>query len=169
MVRGDYSFSDINRFFARLNHYHYTIPKNQMGIPQSIFIEDQVNQGIALDDVAVLSPSLVVNLRYSLTAAEFPEPRASEGTSLTSLGFSPALAALFNSRLSTVPRVSVSPLTTVPVSAFKVPGGLTFVGSGGSTYHVNHGEWLPRFASRGRSRRRRFCEGATASFSARSA
>jgi outer membrane receptor protein involved in Fe transport len=113
MVRGDHSFSDNNRFFARLNHYHYTIPKNQLGVPASIFIEDQVNQGIALDDVAVISPSFVLNFRYGLTAAEFPERRASEGTSLTSLGFSPALAALFDSRVSTIPRVSVSPLTTL--------------------------------------------------------
>jgi hypothetical protein len=113
MVRGDHSFSDNNRFFARLNHYHYTIPKNQLGVPASIFLEDQVNQGIALDDVAVLSPSLVLNFRYGLTAAEFPERRASQGISLTSLGFSPALASLFDSRLSTIPRVTVSPLTTL--------------------------------------------------------
>ena len=113
MVRGDHSFSDNNRFFARLNHYHYTIPKSQLGVPASIFIEDQVNQGIALDDVAVISPSLVLNFRYGLTAAEFPERLASQGTSLTSLGFAPELAALFDSRLSTIPRVSVSPLTTL--------------------------------------------------------
>ena len=113
MVRGDHSFSDNNRFFARLNHYHYEIPKNLMGVPTSIFIEDQVNQGIALDDVAVLSPSLVLNFRYGLTAAEFPERRASQGTNLTSLGFSPALASLFDSRVSTVPRIAVSPLTTM--------------------------------------------------------
>jgi len=78
MGRADHSFSDNNRFFVRLNHYHYTIPKNQLGVPSSIFIEDQVNQGIALDDVAVLSPSLVLNFRYGLTAAEFPERRASQ-------------------------------------------------------------------------------------------
>ena len=78
MGRGDQSFGDNNRFFVRLNHYHYTIPKNQLGVPSSIFIEDQVNQGIALDDVAVLSPSLVLNFRYGLTAAEFPERRASQ-------------------------------------------------------------------------------------------
>ena len=113
MGRADHSFSDNNRFFVRLNHYHYEIPKNQLGVPSSIFIEDQVNQGIALDDVWVLSPSLVLNFRYGLTAAEFPERRASQGTSLTSLGFSPALASLFDSRLSTIPRVSVSPLTTL--------------------------------------------------------
>ena len=44
--------------------------------------------------MAVLSPSLVLNFRYGLTAAEFPERRASQGTSLTSLGFSTALASL---------------------------------------------------------------------------
>jgi hypothetical protein len=113
MGRADHSFSDNNRFFVRLNHYHYTVPKNQMGVPASIFTEDQVNQGIALDDVAALSPSLVLNFRYGLTAAEFPERRGTQGTNLTSLGFAPAFASLFESHLSTVPRVSVSPLTTL--------------------------------------------------------
>ncbi|HLJ16587.1 MAG TPA: TonB-dependent receptor [Bryobacteraceae bacterium] len=113
MGRADHSFSDNNRFFVRLNHYHYHIPKNLMGVPATTFVEDQINQGIALDDVAVLSPSLVLNIRYGLTAAEFPEQRGTEGTSLTALGFSPALASLFDPRLSTVPRVAASPFTTL--------------------------------------------------------
>jgi len=38
-----------------------------------------------------------------------------------------------------------SPIPELPVSAFKVLGGQTFVHSGGSPYQANHGEWLPRF------------------------
>ena len=37
-----------------------------------------------------------------------------------------------------------SPIPEIPAAAFKVPGGLTFVGSGGSPYKTNGGEWLPR-------------------------
>jgi hypothetical protein len=113
MGRLDHSFSDNNRLFLRMNHYYFHIPKNALGVPASIFSQDQINQGAVLDDVWVLSPTLVVNLRYGLTAAEFPEQRATEGTNLTSLGFSPALASLVDPSLSTVPRVRISPFSTL--------------------------------------------------------
>src|SRR5579884_1610022 len=113
MGRLDHSFSDNNRLFLRMNHYYFYIPKNALGVPASIFSQEQINQGAVLDDVWVLSPTLVVNLRYGLTAAEFPEQRATEGTNLTSLGFSPALANLVDPSLSTVPRVRISPFSTL--------------------------------------------------------
>ncbi len=113
MGRLDHSFNENNRLFLRMNHYHYHIPKNALGIPASIFTQDQINQGAVLDDVWVLSPTLVLNLRYGMTAAEFPEKRATEGTNLTSLGFSPALASLVDPSLSTIPRVTVSPFGTL--------------------------------------------------------
>lgn len=113
MGRLDHSFNENNRLFLRMNHYYFHIPKNALGVPASIFAQEQINQGAVLDDVWVLSPTLVVNLRYGLTAAEFPEQRATEGTNLTSLGFSPALANLVDPSLSTVPRVKVSPFSTL--------------------------------------------------------
>ncbi len=113
MGRFDHSFSENNRLFLRLNHYHFRIPKNLLGIPASIFVEDQINEGAALDDVIVLSPSLVLNVRYGVTTAAFPEFRGTKGTNLTSLGFSLALANLVDPSLSTVPRVAVSPFTTL--------------------------------------------------------
>lgn len=109
--RLDHSFSENNRFFVRINHYHFHIAKNQLGIPQTIFTQDQINQGAVLDDVWILSPTLVLNMRYGLTAAEFPEKRLTEGTDLTSLGFSPALASLVNPKLSTVPKVEAGDFT----------------------------------------------------------
>ncbi len=111
MGRLDHSFSENNRFFLRINHYHFHIAKNQLGIPATIFTQDQINQGAVLDDVWVLSPTLVLNVRYGLTAAQFPEMRTTEGTNLTSLGFSSALASLVDPKLSTVPKVEVSPFT----------------------------------------------------------
>ena len=113
MGRLDHSFSENNRLFLRMNHYFFYIPKNALGVPASIFSQEQINQGAVLDDVWVLSPTFVLNLRYGLTAAEFPEKRATEGTNLTSLGFSPALASLVDPSLSTVPRVAISPFSTL--------------------------------------------------------
>jgi hypothetical protein len=113
MGRLDHSFSQNNRLFLRMNHYFFHIPKNSLGVPASVFSQDQINQGAVLDDVWVVNPSLVINFRYGLTAAEFPEVRGTEGTNLTSLGFSPELAKLVDPSLSTVPRVAVSPFSTL--------------------------------------------------------
>ena len=113
MGRLDHSFSENNRLFLRMNHYFFHIPKNALGVPASIFSQDQINQGAVLDDVWVVNPTLVFNFRYGLTAAEFPEVRGTEGTNLTSLGFSPQLAGLVDPSLSTVPRVTVSPFSTL--------------------------------------------------------
>ena len=111
--RLDHSISENNRLFLRMNHYSFVIPKNLLGTPSSTFTQHQINQGIALDDVVVLSPSLVLNFRYGLTEAEFPEARATQGTNLSSLGFSSNLTGLLNPALATVPRVSISPYATL--------------------------------------------------------
>ncbi|MGI8741415.1 MAG: carboxypeptidase regulatory-like domain-containing protein [Bryobacteraceae bacterium] len=111
--RLDHSFSERNRLFLRLNHYSFVIPKNALGIPASTFTQHQINEGAALDDVFVISPTLILNFRYGITEAEFPEVRATEGTDLTTLGFSTGLTSLLDSHLSTVPRVAVSPFTTL--------------------------------------------------------
>jgi outer membrane receptor protein involved in Fe transport len=109
----DHSFNENNRLFGRVNHYAYEIPKNALGIPASTFVQHQINEGAALDDVIVLSPSLILNLRYGFTTAQFPEFRATKGTDLATLGFSPALTSLLDPTLSTVPRVAMSPFTTL--------------------------------------------------------
>src|SRR5260370_39695859 len=103
MGRFDHSFSENNRLFLRLKHYHFRIPKNLLGTPASIFVEDQINEGAALDDVIVLSPSLVLTVRYGGTTAAFPEFRGTKGSNLTSLGFSLPLTNLVYAGLSTVP------------------------------------------------------------------
>ena len=113
MGRFDEAFSQNNRLFFRANHYGYTIPKNLLGTPASTFTKNQINQGLALDEVLVLGPSMVLNLRYGMTAAEFPERRATQGTDLAKLGFSAALTNLLDSRLSTLPRVAASPFATL--------------------------------------------------------
>jgi len=113
MWRIDHSLSDNNRLFMRMSHYAFEIPKSTLGTPSSTFIERQINQGVSLDDALVLSPSLVLNLRYGFTAAEFPEWRATAGADLGALGFSPAFTRLIDSRVATIPRIAVSPFATL--------------------------------------------------------
>ncbi len=64
-----------------------------------------MNRGFALDDVLVMSPTLVLNVRYGLTDQDFSERRSSQGFDLASLGFSPALTGLVRG-YPTLPRVS---------------------------------------------------------------
>ncbi len=113
MARVDHAFSENHRMFLRVNHYTYSIPKDQLGIPATKEYFNQHNKGLTLDDVIVLSPTLVMNLRYGLINTNFPERRATQGTDLSKLGFSPALVSLIDPTLATVPRTTISGFTAL--------------------------------------------------------
>lgn len=113
MVRIDQAFSQNHRMFVRLNRFFYDNSKDLMGIPATREFFNQFNRGIALDDVIVLSPSWVLNLRYGLVNARFPESRATQGTDLAKLGFSPALVGLVDPSLATIPRMALGGFTTL--------------------------------------------------------
>jgi hypothetical protein len=107
MVRVDHAFSETHRLFVR-THYGFFANSNQLDTfnsPASAAIINQIKRGIALDDVIVLSPSLVLNIRYGLSNADFLEKRGSRGTDLAALGFSQNLTSLVDSKLATLPRV----------------------------------------------------------------
>ncbi|MCU1261490.1 MAG: hypothetical protein JWO80_4375 [Bryobacterales bacterium] len=113
LARFDHVFNANHRVFARINHFGYTIPKDLLGVPATKEIFHQFNQGLALDYVGVLSPTLVLNVRYGVTAAIFPEVRVTQGTDLGALGFSSALTKLVNPAAVTVPRVGVAGFATL--------------------------------------------------------
>jgi hypothetical protein len=109
IARLDHSFNDRHRMFVRLNYDWWEENKNHYynNNAQGIIL-NRINRGIALDDVYVISPSLVLNVRYGLTDQDFPERRTSRGVDLTSLGFSTGLASLIDKNLMTLPRVAIS-------------------------------------------------------------
>jgi hypothetical protein len=72
----------------------------------------RINRALALDDVYVLSPTLVLNVRYGISNQEFPEERISKGYDLGKLGFSPALTSLIDSRVATIPRFVAGAFST---------------------------------------------------------
>lgn len=109
LARIDHAFSDQHRAFVRLNYDWWAEDKNHyFNNSAEGIILNRINRGLALDDVYVLSPSLVLNLRYGITAQEFPESRTSRGTDLAAIGFSPALTNLIDKSLMTLPRVGIN-------------------------------------------------------------
>jgi len=112
--RFDHAFSERNRMFIRLHRDFWEEDKNRIfGNDVAGIILNRINRGIALDDVHMFAPSLILNFRYGVAQQEFPEHRVSRGFDLTSLGFSQNLAGLVDRRLATIPRISVGSLSTV--------------------------------------------------------
>ena len=83
-------FIRVNRDFWQEDKNHNFLYDPTSKNVNGIFL-NRINRGIALDEVHMFSPTLVLQFRYGVTAQEFPERRVSQGFDLTSLGFSPAL------------------------------------------------------------------------------
>ena len=113
MARFDQAFSQNHRMFLRVNKYHFDNPKDLLGIPATKEIFAQDNKGLALDDVLVLSPTWILNIRYGLVNAAFPERRVTQGTDLAAFGFSTSLTKLADPKTATIPRALVTGFATL--------------------------------------------------------
>jgi len=114
MLRLDHAFSENHRAFLRAHYDFWKENKNDVfgtGI-QGLF-SNRPNRGVALDDVLVLNPTLVLNLRYGFTSTKWWEYRRSRGYDLASLGFSQALLKLTDPKQSPIPRVQLGAFTTL--------------------------------------------------------
>ncbi len=114
MLRLDHAFSESHRAFLRLHYDFWKENKNEsFGTNIQGLFSNRPNRGVALDDVIVLNPTLVLNLRYGFTSTKWWEFRRSRGYDLASLGFSPALLALTDKKQSPIPRIAVGAFTTI--------------------------------------------------------
>jgi len=112
LVRGDHAFHENHRVFLRLNTDFWEEHKNRRFDTEATgIVLNRENQGASFDDVYVFTPTFLMNVRYGITRATFTERRSSQGFDLTSLGFSPRLAALPDKSLATFPNVIVGSLT----------------------------------------------------------
>jgi hypothetical protein len=112
--RIDHAFSERNRMFVRWHRDYWEEDKNrQFGNDVNGVILNRINRGIAVDDVHMLSSTMVLNLRYGISAQEFPERRVSSGFDLSSLGFAPNVVNLADKATATIPRTAVGSLTTL--------------------------------------------------------
>ena len=105
-ARVDHSFSQNNRMYVRLNYDHWAEDKQDFyGNLSSGVLLNRINRGLAIDDVLVLSPTSVLNIRYGITQADAPEKRRSAGFDNAALGFSPSLLSLLDKKSQTFPNV----------------------------------------------------------------
>ncbi len=114
VARVDHAFSENHRMFVRLHYDFWEEDKNDHFDNRiNGIILNRINRGIALDDVIVINPQLLLNIRYGFTNQEFPEQRITRGFDLSSLGFSTGLTNLVDRRLATVPRVTLGAFSTI--------------------------------------------------------
>ena len=109
--RFDHQFREGHRLFFRGHNYDWRSGQDRYGSPQGRFNTRSARKGLALDDVLIVSPTLVLNVRYGLTYGDMGEVRDTEGIDLTTLGFSKALASLVDPARATVPRVRLGPFS----------------------------------------------------------
>ncbi len=130
IVRLDHNFSDNNRAFFRLNRDGYyeqdaSVWKNLSSGLDLV----RINRDAAIDDVQVLSPSTILDVRYGVTQESLPEYRPSKGMDVSTLGFSPNLLSLLNPATETFPQVYMN--TKAPTNRCTGDCTGTFSGFGG--------------------------------------
>jgi hypothetical protein len=91
LARLDHNFSEKHRIFGRFNQVQFDNMQQNMPTPAYGDITDRTGYGFVVDDVYVVSPSLLVNLRYGLTYENPRVGRFSQGFDLTSVGFQKSL------------------------------------------------------------------------------
>jgi len=107
LTRIDHAFSEKFRTFVRLHYDFWEEDKNDHFSNRiNGIILNRINRGLAWDNVWVMAPTLLLNIRYGLTSQDFPERRVTQGYDLASLGFSPDLVRLTDGSRATVPRVA---------------------------------------------------------------
>jgi hypothetical protein len=113
LLRLDHAFSESHRAFLRLlaDSWLRNTGQNFTGINGRFCY--RTNRGIALDDVIVINPALVLNLRYGLSSTPWSEWRRTRGYNLSSLGFSPSLLNLTDKKEAPIPRLQVGAYTAI--------------------------------------------------------
>jgi hypothetical protein len=136
VARVDHTFSDKNRAFVRLSYDRYleTDSAFSNNIAGGLDLT-RINRGGVVDDVMVLNPSTVLDLRYGLTQEETPENRPSRGMDLSTLGFSKNLLSLLDPATQTFPQVYLN--TKAPTG--RCTGSCTGTFSGFGNYNSGDG------------------------------
>ncbi len=107
-ARIDHNFSERNRAFLRLDYDWWDETKYRNYANDASGIRtNRYNRGLALDDVIVMSPTTVLNLRYGLTQQEHPERQLSTGADLAALGFAANIVALVPQSEATLPSLNL--------------------------------------------------------------
>jgi len=74
---------------------------------------NRIHRGLALDDVIMLRPSLVLNLRAGFTRFTLYDRPVSRGFDLSTLGFPKSLTSLLDSSVTTFPEIDITNYATL--------------------------------------------------------
>lgn len=134
--RFDHNFSDRNRLFVRLNRdgYYETDSAFYNNMAGGLNLT-RINRGGVVDDVIVISPSTIIDVRYGVNQEETPENRPSRGMDLSTLGFSKNLLSLLDPKTQTFPQVYLN--TKAPAN--RCAGSCTGTFSGFGNFNSGDG------------------------------
>jgi hypothetical protein len=106
----DHNFSERHRVFFRDNHgsQYYVANSINTDSKTNVPIRWRRSQAGGFDDVYVISPSLVNNLRIGFTRFDQSNTPELQGLDLTAMGFAPSLAAAIDPRAKQFPTMSVA-------------------------------------------------------------
>ncbi|MFB3901949.1 MAG: TonB-dependent receptor domain-containing protein [Acidobacteriota bacterium] len=106
--RFDHNFSEKNRIYARASFSWWENIKDDFYFNEAAgFGESRDNRQFGLDHIYVFSPNLLLNSRGGYTWQAFPQGSWFFGFDLGSLGFDPALVALYPKERATFPQVRI--------------------------------------------------------------
>lgn len=113
--RVDHTFSEKHRVYGSFAISNLDEPGNQRfpGLTSVGQTEDRRHRGIALDDVYLLSPSTILNVRYGFTRYLNSVRPLSAGTDLAKLGFSQNLLRTIDPTTSALPTIQIQGMQTL--------------------------------------------------------
>ena len=107
IVRVDHNFSERHRLFARYTHSDFTGHFEQYAPPVRGRLRNRPSRGAALDDVLVLSNSVVLDLRYGFTWFQEHQRFDHQGWDLRTLGFPDSLIRQMDPAGITFPEMAI--------------------------------------------------------------
>jgi hypothetical protein len=112
IVRLDHNFSEKHRMFARWSHSEFDGQFDRF-VPDSDVrgrLRQRPHRGAALDNVFVLSPSMVFDVRYGFTWFSEVQSFVNQGWNLSEFGFSDSIIQTMNPQGVTFPQIQVQGL-----------------------------------------------------------
>ena len=110
----DHNFSEKHRLFGRYSQWYQLFSSGQTFDNTANGTDRyRYNYGGVLDDVYVISPAMVNNIRLGLTRFQQSSYPLTRGFDLTMAGFSPKLAAAIDPQAYTLPSLSIAGYTGV--------------------------------------------------------
>lgn len=139
--RVDHTFSEKHRIYGSFAMSNLDEPAGRR-FPDNVAVgqvEDRRHRGVSLDDVYVLTPATVLNVRYGLTRYLNNLNPDSMGIDLAGLGFAPSLVSQLDPGIAALPVIQIQGMQTLSQASGRITASNYHVLSGTvSTIKGNH-------------------------------